>query len=303
MVYILIQLYQKSIKAKKTLSNFKYRHATLNITVNGFGNIIKKITLNGKVIDKAFIPNDLKGQHEIIIELANNNFKEKDINLVSNQFTLSTPQASKKDSILKWKPIKNTVSYSIYKNGVPIESTTETQIVVKSNIYAAYQLTAINANGYESFASEPIVFSKKPQTIEIENFQTVSELPYTNFSGEGFVEISTTKNKNMENVIKVEKAGYYLLDLSYSNGSGPWNTDNKCAIRSLYVNNQYKGVLVFPQRGKDEWSDWGYTNSKKILLKAGANILKISFEDWNNNMNVDVNTAMIDYLRLIPLDD
>ena len=64
---------------------------------------------------------------------------------------------------------------------------------------------------------------------------------------------------------------------------------------------QYTGVLVMPQRGKDEWSDWGFSNSHTIPLNKGDNILKISFEDWNNNMNVDTNTAMLDYLRLIRL--
>ena len=74
-----------------------------------------------------------------------------------------------------------------------------------------------------------------------------------------------------------------------------------CTIRSLFTNNQYTGVLVMPQRGKDEWSDWVFSNSHTIPLNKGDNILKISFEDWNNNMNVDTNTAMLDYLRLIRL--
>ena len=91
----------------------------------------------------------------------------------------------------------------------------------------------------------------------------------------------------------------YLLNVHYSNGSGPWNTDNKCAIRSLTVNGSYAGVLVFPQRGKDEWSDWGFSNSRSVSLQQGENMVVISFEDWNNNMNVDVNTAMLDYLSVV----
>lgn len=77
-----------------------------------------------------------------------------------------------------------------------------------------------------------------------------------------------------------------------------WNTDNKCAVRSLYLNKDYVGVMVFPQRGTNEWSDWGLSNSQKITLAKGKNDLELVFEDWNNNMNLDVNRAMIDYLRL-----
>jgi len=36
-----------------------------------------------------------------------------------------------------------------------------------------------------------------------------------------------------------------------------------------------------------------------VQLKAGENIIRLTFEDWNHNMNVDVNTAMVDYLRVI----
>ncbi|MEO6037480.1 MAG: hypothetical protein ABIQ93_03635, partial [Saprospiraceae bacterium] len=76
-------------------------------------------------------------------------------------------------------------------------------------------------------------------------------------------------------------------------------TDNKCAIRSLAVNGAYAGVLVLPQRGKDEWSDWGFSNSHLVQLKKGDNTLTISFEDWNNNMNVELNRAMLDYWRVV----
>jgi hypothetical protein len=57
-----------------------------------------------------------------------------------------------------------------------------------------------------------------------------------------------------------------------------------------------------PQRGAGEWSDWGYTNSYAIPLHAGENTIRIVFEDWNNNMNVNNNTAMLDYLRIIKMN-
>jgi len=96
--------------------------------------------------------------------------------------------------------------------------------------------------------------------------------------------------------------GEYLVDLRYSNGSGHWNTDNKCAIRSLFLNTDYIGPLVMPQRGLDEWSDWGYSNSLRITIPDGENTLKISFEDWNINMNTEVNRAMIDHIRFSLLE-
>ena len=183
------------------------------------------------------------------------------------------------------------------------EHTTSSTYTVPDENYAEYKVSAMDESGFESFTSEPVVFAKNEMLFQLEDKFEASRFPYTNFSGKGFIEISTSKNKNIAYTVTVEKAGDYLVDIRYSNGSGPWNTDNKCAIRSLQVNDVYEGVFVFPQRGKDEWSDWGFSNSHKVKLHAGDNHIKITFEDWNNNMNVDVNTAMLDYMRVIRVGD
>jgi hypothetical protein len=140
------------------------------------------------------------------------------------------------------------------------------------------------------------------QQIQLENIIVRSILPYTNFSGAGFVEISTTENKQVEIPVYVQSEGTYYLRFRYSNGSGAWNTDNSCAFRSLYVNGAYKGAMVFPQRGTHEWSDWGFSNGYQVNLKAGESKIRLVFEEWNNNMNVDVNRAMLDYLEVIKMD-
>jgi hypothetical protein len=222
--------------------------------------------------------------------------------MVDNHFSLPTVLAKKEGSVLNWQAIKNAKEYRIYKNGKVLKTTTETLYKTAVDNYASYMVSAVDNLGFEGFTSEPIVFSKSEIKIEMENFVSPSKLPSTNFSGKGFVEISLSKNKEITIKVEVEIEGEYILDFKYSNGNGPWNTDNKCAIRSLTVNDQYEGVMVFPQRGQNEWSDWGFSNGRKVHLNAGANTIKLHFEDWNNNMNVEVNTAMLDYLRVIKFD-
>ncbi|MEL6276454.1 MAG: glycogen debranching protein, partial [Bacteroidota bacterium] len=92
----------KVYSGERTLSNFKYRGAVLNITVKGFGNTIKKTTINGKSANSAFIPTDAVGEQHIVIELANNNFPQNDINKVDNHFTLPTVLAEKNGNNLNW---------------------------------------------------------------------------------------------------------------------------------------------------------------------------------------------------------
>jgi hypothetical protein len=288
---------------KKMLSNFKYRNSTLNITVIGFGNTIKKVVIDGKVVKSAFIPAAIKGKHNIIITLADNKLPYQNINKVENYFTLPTVLAEKDGDKIKWKPVPNVNAYRIYKNGRYFKLTKETEFKTADEEYASYQISALDAAGVEGFASEPVVFAKNIQIIEIEDYVPASSLPYTNYSGKGFVELSLAKHKEITLTVEMEKEGMYFLDLRYSNGSGPWNTDNKCAVRSLTINNKNVGVMVMPQRGKTEWSDWGFSNSRKVQLQKGKNVFKVHFEDWNNNMNVETNMAMLDYIRLIKLNE
>jgi hypothetical protein len=288
----------KIYAGKRTLSNFKYRNSNLKIRVNGYGNKIKTFKIDGKLVADHMISKDAMGNHTIEIELDNNSFDTNKINVVENHFSLNTPLVSKKENILSWSPIESAVKYNVYKNSKLIAQTHLGSYQINEIDYADYKISAVDSLGYESFTSQPITIAES-KIIEIENFAKKVERAYTDFSGKGFVELSKEKNKILAGTLDVNKSGVYLLDLRYSNGSGPWNTDNKCAIRTVYINDENNGVIVMPQRGKDEWSDWGYTNSLEVKLEKGNNTFKIVFEEWNNNMNVDINTAMLDHIRLI----
>ncbi|MGO4913560.1 alpha-L-rhamnosidase-related protein [Leeuwenhoekiella sp. W20_SRS_FM14] len=292
----------EAYQGTRKLCNFNYRKAILNVTVSGFGSKIKKILLNGKKIPKAFIPAHATGAQHLNIELANIALSNQHINKVENHFCPPTVQTHRTTTGLQWNPVSDCSHYLIYKNGVFLKSTKKTKFDVPEELYANYQVSAYDKLKNEGFASEPIVFAKAEKIIQLENFAEKSELAYTNYSGDGFVEISHTTNRKIKVTVFMQKAGSYLLDFRYSNGSGPWNTDNKCAIRSLKVNKKFKGVMVFPQRGTEEWSDWGFSNSRIVNLNKGENVICLKFEKFNANMNGEVNKAMLDFMRLRALE-
>jgi len=57
--------------------------------------------------------------------------------------------------------------------------------------------------------------------------------------------------------------------------------------------------VVFPQRGKNEWNNWGYSNPVKLYLSKGRHTLSLLFKDFDDNMNGSINRAMIDFVRII----
>lgn len=291
----------KAYGGTKTLSNFKYRSAVLEIKLSGYGNDIAEITLDGNPLENAFLPGSISGNHKIEIVMSNKEFTEKNIKLVPNKFTLPNPQARMENSEIVWDPIPQADHYNVYRNGKLISTVTENSYSLSEDIFGEYAVLAVDQEDLESFLSEPIqVYPESGQMIlEMEDILPSSDRPYSSYSGEGFAEISLVRNRAFVIPITVKSSGEYRIDFRYSNGSGPWNTDNNCAMRSYYLNNNYKGVFVFPQRGSDEWSDWGFSNAVVLSLEAGKNELRIEFDDWNINMDGEINDAMLDYLRVL----
>ncbi len=150
----------KTYGGKKTLSNFHYRNAVLNITVNGFGNKVKSILLDGKPLKDAFLPATTAGMHVVEIELQNNDFSQQPIQLVPNLFTLPNPQARRDGNLLKWDAVDGASQYRVYKNGQFLEKTAAAQLEIKgvSQQFAEYKVSALDQKGNESFSSEPVVF-------------------------------------------------------------------------------------------------------------------------------------------------
>jgi len=289
-----------ALKGNRNLTNFTYRNAVLNIAMEGYGNQIKSFTLDGKSSDPV-IPASLKGVHSIKIVLANNKAKEENINLVDHYVTLDAPAITYADNHLTWKNIEGAKNYIVLKNGKILSTTTKNEMPVNGDKYGEYQIIAADAKGVQSFASEPIITTNKATTqiVETETVATKAAYPYKGFSGKGFVEINKGVNNSLTIPIQIKETGEYIIDFRYANGNGPTNTENKCAIRTVKVGSKVVGTIVMPQRGKDEWSNWGWSNSFSTQLTAGKHIITISFEPNNKNMNGDVNQAMIDYMRVI----
>ena len=290
----------KVFNGKRTLSNFKYRNAILDIEMNGYGNSIKSFSIDGKESSEPQVSSALQGNHTLKIILANNDLSSG-VNSVANIFSPQMPNVNYENGLLSWKDTSNNIaSYKVLRNGRSLKETSETSLKIDTGEYGNFQIIAVSNNQTESFASKPLqVYPKEnEQIIQLETFALKSNKPYQGFTGNGFVEISKTLNRKIDFTININEEGSYILEVRYANGNGPVNTENKCAFRTFTIDNKPSGTLVFPQRGKEEWSNWGWSNSLKIPLTKGLHHFSISFEDWNENMNGEINQAMLDCIRL-----
>ena len=293
----------QAFQGNRQLTNFKYRQAVLDIEMTGFGNVIQTITLDGQPLAGAAVPATLTGRHALRIALSSQAPAAVPVNKVANLFAPNTPEVTLRNNQLHWPAQQDAHQYKVLKDGhvvglVSTSAATEYPIVVGP--YAEYQVIAINDADLESFASEPLPVGGLPtaRQVQLETVAPKATQPYKGFSGQGFIETSTTKNPRLTIPVTVPEAGLYAVDFRYANGNGPTNTNNKCAIRTLRMGGKDLGTIVMPQRGVEEWSNWGFTNAVLVQLPKGTHQLTLAYEPANTNMNGAVNQAMLDYLRL-----
>lgn len=287
---------------KQMLTGFKYRKATLDLELSGTGNQISFIELDGRPVLRAEIPDTLTGRHRLEIRLSDKVIKSVDPPVYEAREAPKTPIVIYTPGKLSWHRIAGAITYRVLKNGLQLTLTKDTTAKIIAD--GAYQVIGVDQDNYESFASEPITVtaSAAEQLYEIEQFAEASALPYQGFSGTGFVEIDGQKNRIINIPVNIKADGNYAVSFRYANGNGHFYDNNKCAVRTLKSGAGILGTFVFPQRGVDKWSDWGNSNSILVKLNEGHHTLSLVFAPQNENMNGDVNQAMIDYMQITKIN-
>ena len=297
----------KAYSGERELNNFKYRNSILSVKINGFGDKISSITLDGKSLEGNSIPGDITGNHKIVIKMNNKIESDSHINFVKNSFAPETPSVKLDNNDLIWQPVDGAAEYFLFKNGEKIASAKGNNFKITDvNNFGDYQVLAVDKNGFQSFLSEPItvVSPDKIITVQAENGNKEVQSNYNGYTGSGYVLLDKNKfpNQEVKFNIDLQASGTYSIDFRYANGNGPINTDNKCAIRTLSIDCKTLFPVVFPQRGTDTWTDWGYSNSIVTELQKGKHTLMITFMPSDNNMNIETNSALLDYLRVIKVN-
>ena len=293
----------KVMADNRTLSNFTYRDAKLNITVKGHGQHIKSFMLNGKEC-KPFIPADIKGVNEIVIEMDCEEIPAQAVNNQPNLKAPLTPIAWIEDGRLCWNPIEYIGHYEVILNGKRVAKTRQTSYALTEQ--GEWQVNGVSEAGVESFASEPrsnadrfvVEMPDEKTSMKSAEISYQPLTPIAGYNGNGFVETDHL-TAAISVTIDVPADGEYAFSLRYANGNGPVNTENKCAIRTLTVDGNKIGTVVMPHRGVANWDDWGMTNEVKTELKAGKHTLCIEYRPENENMNLSTNHAIIDCVKLV----
>ena len=286
----------KAMAGTRTLTGFPYRSATLDITVEGYGSGISAFYLDGEPA-QAEIPADLEGSHTVRIVL-DKKIKSSQITMVQNAYSPDTPVCIVSGNMLNWEACNGAKSYRILYNGKPCSETKDS--FFEMGEYGEYQVIALGDNGYESFASEPVNYANgNLNLIPLAGLASTATAPYAQYEGNGYLPLSLTENISVTIPVEIKEEGDYSIDFLYANANGPINTNNRCAIRTLWDGDQRLGPLVLPQCGDGAWNIWKYSHPRIVHLAGGHHDFRLTFEDENYNMNIEMNSAAISKMRLI----
>ena len=267
----------KALAATRSLNGFKYRDANLDITVSGYGNEIKSFKVNGKEQDPFIPAKKAKGNMKVEILMADNTLPVLGLNETVQRNTPITPIAWLEGNTLVWNPIEYIGEYIVLKDGKEVARTHATTF--DASAPGEYQIIGVSTDGIESFASEPRSTRKETYV--------------------GVGNVSNDKRSILNVPVKVDEPGIYYVSVNYANGNGPVNTENKCAIRTLTVDGKREGLVVLPHRGRDNWDEYGWSNSVKVNLTPGEHMVGLEFRPENENMNIATNHAVISGIRLV----
>lgn len=283
--------------------NFPYRKALLDIEIFGTGTEIHSIELDGNPLTEAQVPGTVSGFHHITIHLANKQKASEPINTAPWHAHPDTPILRYEKKTILWEPLPGTEFYEVFVNGSKKGETTDCFYkILDQNHFTEYQVRAVDKKGWTSFLSEPLTVIPGSKSLTVDVSGDDIQRDYRGYKGEGYLDVNRNENRRVIFPVVLPEKGNYRFDFRYANGNGPINTDNKCAIRTFFINQQKVGAVIMPQRGVDQWEEWGYSNGLSASLEAGLHVVELRFLPENENMNGEENRALVDELRIIRLD-
>lgn len=311
----------KAMAGERKLTGFRYRGATYDILLKGYGDGIRSFSLDGQK-SAPFIPatscasssssscssycatscaSDCDSDHHQIVIILNGHSPKGTMNQVANAYSPLTPSCRIEGDTLLWNPDEAVSSWKVILDGKVVAETSEPSYHIAQD--GEYQVIAQGLNGYESFASEPLNRFSDITLIELENYTRTdySTGPYTGYSGKGYLDLTIGTNTTIDFTVDVPTDGTYALDFRFANANGPVNTQNKCAIRTLWLDGIRLGAVVMPHCGTDAYDIWRWTNSCEVALMAGTHHLRLVYSPEDCNMNIQTNSAALDAARLIRL--
>ena len=266
-----------------TLSNYAYRDAILNITVEGNGDTLESIIVNDVVKPLDYVlPTDASGTYNIKLIVSDSGNRSK-YHFEADSFAVSPDMPvlnEAADGTLTWEE-DSELTYRLWTGSeyVPVEGGSYTP---DRSVYGAYSLVAIDEDGITSEMSKPVIISPEGSkyvyeaedaTYDASCFEATAE----GFSGTGYVNDFLKKRTDITFDVEVAEDGKYALTTIYNNyGNACEGQDG--AMRSVIIDGEDVGTMAFPIVG----FDFQRSGNVYVNLLKGTHEITFTYnpDDW-----------------------
>lgn len=228
----------------KRISGFHYRKATIDITIDGTGNDIESISIDGKSGNDNFIPATLTGRHTVHITMQPGRQSGQEVTVAGQDYTIPpTPMARWSADSLWVLNYDHNLTYRLMINGT-FRTSVSDSATARPAIAATQSLTVLNV---ASIGRYSYGYLSRP-TMRA-----------------GFKHQESLKVKADSAVVHFDApmAGDYMLDVHYANPqlTGP------IAAWAVSANTHPQGIVVLP----GQWITGGRSNMVAVTLLRGPN--------------------------------
>lgn len=233
---------------KKTFKGFSYRKSVLDFTLEGTGNDIATITIDGKPLESAFLPCDIEGHHQIAITLKEGTHSTQKVTIHRNEVYLPlTPTVVWNNDTGRIVDYVYGTPYRLSVNGELTDLKDSVFVLPETEGYTEFSVE-VSGKYMNGFMSKPLLhYHLTPQIAFFPN----------------------AENDTAVINVSVARGGDYLIDIGYR----PTGTLD---VRNVSANNHPMGTLVMASGNQPDINGLAYSNMLKVKLLKGENVITVS---------------------------
>lgn len=290
----------KSYAGSHWLTGLRIRDMVLDIHLNGYGNEVCQVTINGKM-GVPILPLSSKGRYLIEFELqpVEDPDEHPHTHLVAKddlpEPTWDNPSPSK----LRWHPVSGATRYCIFKNGTAFACTATCSYTIKPGaMFDVYRIQAESANQISVLSKPYTVVAPGAREI-IHPYRIGEEAEYAIERQQAWLDTRPcTSRLDYEDVTLA--SGTYIVKVLYCNATDSLRDGDTCAIRQLYVDGHPQALIALPHNTeRNHWEDYTYSAPVVLHLKSGRHRFSLRYTDQCRNANGDINQCMVRQMEII----
>lgn len=262
---------------EKRIEGLRYRNSTLDVNILGTGDRVASFKLDSISIDDRSVSPDLSGHHTVTITLSGNDLNCKPLKVEASKTIPPLP-------VVKWSsPFDFTITnfdrqsrYGVYINGVMEEAISSDHYSICQSGLTVTDIVPMPSADCAGYTAKPHVYIPPSNLITIPASSITPRRPPRHFikdpaTATNYIELAARHNTRITCYANVPDEGDYLITIGYSNGT------DRCALRTLDVNDRYAATLIFPPRRALDWISVYPSTTAEVHLNAGVNKLALTY--------------------------